>query len=65
MLSFDISGGSDGKESTCNVGNSGLGRYLGKEMAIHSTIVAWRIPWAEDPGGLYSPWGHEELDKTV
>ena len=23
-----------------------------KEMAIHSNILAWRIPWTEDPGGL-------------
>ena len=25
---------------------------LGKEMATHSSILAWRIPWAEEPGGL-------------
>ena len=41
-------GGSDGKESTCNVGDlgsiSGLGRSLEKEMATHSSILAWRIP---------------------
>ena len=30
---------------------------LEKEMAIHSSILAWRIPWAEEPGGLQS-WGH-------
>ena len=40
-----------------------LGREdpLEKEMAIHSSILAWKIPWAEEPGG-YSPWGHKELD---
>ena len=27
---------------------------LEKEMAIHSSILAWRIPWTEDPGGLQS-----------
>ena len=27
---------------------------LEKEMAIHSTILAWRIPWTEEPGGLQS-----------
>ena len=27
---------------------------LGKEMAIHSIIPAWRIPWTEEPGGLQS-----------
>ena len=29
----------------------GLGRSLEKEMANHSTILAWRIPWTEEPGG--------------
>ena len=27
---------------------------LEKEMATHSSILAWRIPWKEEPGGLYS-----------
>ena len=26
-------------------------------MATHSSILAWRIQWTEEPGGLYSPWG--------
>ena len=34
---------------------------LEKEMATHSSILAWRIPWAEEPGS-YSPWGCKELD---
>ena len=34
---------------------------LEKEMATHSSILAWRIPWTEEPGGLHSPWGHKEL----
>ena len=29
---------------------------LEKEMATHSSILAWRIPWTEEPGG-YSLWG--------
>ena len=29
---------------------------LEKEMAIHSSVLAWRIPWTEKPTG-YSPWG--------
>ena len=29
---------------------------LEKGMAVHSSILAWRIPWTEEPGGLYSPW---------
>ena len=53
-----FSGGSDGKESACNVGdlglNPGLGRSLEKGMATHSSILAWRIPWTEEPGGLQS-----------
>ena len=30
------------------------GRYLEKSMATHSSIVAWRIPWMEESGGLQS-----------
>ena len=30
----------------------GQGDPLEKEMAIHSSILAWRIPWMEEPGGL-------------
>ena len=36
---------------------------LEKEMATHSNILAWEIPWTEEPGG-YSPWCHKELDMT-
>ena len=32
-------------------------------MATHSSILAWRIPWTEEPGS-YSPWGCKELDMT-
>ena len=31
---------------------------LEKEMATHSIILAWKIPWTEEPDRLYSPWGH-------
>ena len=34
-----------------------------KEMATHSSILAWRIPWTEEPGGLQS-MGRKELDMT-
>ena len=37
---------------------------LEKEMATYSSIVAWRILWTEEPGGLYSPKGHKESDMT-
>ena len=33
-------------------------------MATHSSILAWRIPQREEPGGLYTPWGHKESDTT-
>ena len=43
-----------------------LGREdpLEKEMATHSSFLAWKIPWTEEPGGLYSPWGHKESNTT-
>ena len=42
-----------------------LGREdpLEKETATHSSILAWRIPWTEEPGGLQS-MGHKESDTT-
>ena len=36
---------------------------LEKGLATHSSILAWGIPWIEEPGG-YSPWGHKESDMT-
>ena len=34
-------------------------------MATHSSVLAWRIPWTEEPGRLgCSPWGHKESDTT-
>ena len=44
---------------------SSLGQedLLEKEMATHSSILAWRNPWTED-FGVYSPWGHKESDTT-
>ena len=51
-------GGSEVKASACNAGDlgsiPGSGRSLEKEMATHSSILAWRIPWTEEPGGLQS-----------
>ena len=38
---------------------------LEKGIATHSSILAWRIPWREEPGGLYSPWGCKESDKML
>ena len=36
---------------------------LEKEMATHSHILAWKIPWTEESCG-YSYWDHKELDMT-
>ena len=36
---------------------------LEKEMATHSSILAWEIPWTEEPGGL-QPMAHKESDTT-
>ena len=58
LVFLGFPGGSDGKESTCSAGDLGL--ILGwedpleKGMATHSSILAWRIPWTEDAGGLQS-----------
>ena len=37
---------------------------LEEGMTIHSSILAWRISWTEEPGRLHSPWGCTESDKT-
>ena len=49
------------KNPPANAGDTGdvgsipeLGRSLGEEMAAHSGILAWEIPWTELPGGLQS-----------
>jgi len=51
-------GGSVGKESACNAGDLGLilgwEDTLEKEMATHSSVFAWEIPWTEEPSWLQS-----------
>ena len=37
---------------------------LEKEMAAHSSILAWKIPWTAEPSRLWGPWGHKESDMT-
>ena len=55
---MDFPGGSDVKASAYNVGDlgsiPGSGRSLEKEMATHSSTLAWKISWMEEPGGLQS-----------
>ena len=51
--SMSFPGGSDGKESACNAVQSlGWEVPLEKEMAPHSSTLAWKIPWTEEPGRL-------------
>ena len=51
-------GSSEDEISACNVGDlgsiPGLGRSPGEDMATHSSILAWKIPWTEEPGRLQS-----------
>ena len=59
---------SDSKEFACTAGNSGSipGQEdsLEKGGTTYSSILAWRIPWIEEAGGLYSSWGCKESDTT-
>ena len=58
------------RESACYTGDSGsvlgLGRSLEEDLATHSSILTWRIPWTEEPGRLQSIWsqrvGHSWSD---
>ena len=34
-------------------------------MAIYSSVLAWEIPWTENPGGLYSLWGHKRVGQDL
>ena len=43
-----------GKESACNVGDLGWEDPLEKGTATHSSILAWRILWTQEPGRLQS-----------
>ena len=60
-------GGSNCEESTCNIGDPGFipgqNDPLEKGMATHSSILAWRIPWTEEPGKLQF-MGPQESDTT-
>ena len=55
VICWDFPSGSEGKESACNVRDLGLIPGSGRPgMATHSSILAWWIPWTEEPGGLQS-----------
>ena len=57
------------KNRPANAGATDVGSSLGQEdpmeegMATHSSILAWRIPWTEEPGRL-QPMGYQESDMT-
>ena len=57
-LGFGLPGWLSSKESTHNAGDRSLipgsGRSAGGEMASPSSVLAWEIPWTEEPGGLQS-----------
>ena len=62
-------GGSNSKESVCNAGDLGSvprsGRSPGEEMATHSSILAWKISWTEEPGGPQAiQWQRVRHDTT-
>ena len=58
MIEKHFPGYSDGKEVACNEGDLGLssgsGSFPAEGMATHASVLAWRIPWTEEPGGLQS-----------
>ena len=58
ILTLGFPGGLAGKELACNAEDPGLipglGRSPGEGNATHSSILAWRIPWTEEMGGLES-----------
>jgi hypothetical protein len=56
-------GGSDSKESTCNIGDPGCEEPLEKGMATHSSFLAWRIRGQGSLAG-YSPWVCKASDMT-
>ena len=63
-------GGTSSKEPTCQYTRHEMWfpslsqeDALKEGMATHSSILSWRIPWTEEPGG-YSPWGCKDSDMT-
>ena len=52
--SLGFPGGSDGKASACHAGDLGQEDPLEKDMATHSSALAWKIPWTEEPHRLQS-----------
>ena len=60
-------GDSDSKESACNAGDLGLISGLERSPEkgnTYSSILAWRIPWTEEPGRLQS-WGSQRVEHDL
>ena len=60
------------KNPPANAGNirdtdsiPGSGRSPGKEMAAYSSILAWKIPWTEEPGGLQSMGSQSDTNEVT
>ena len=51
------------KKQKMRVQSLGWEDALEEEMVTHSSILAWKIPWTEEPDGLRL-WGHKELYMT-
>ena len=65
---MDFPGGSDGKVSVTMretwIRSLGWEDSLEKEMATHSSTLALKIPWTEELGAGYCPWGRKESGTT-
>ena len=61
---FVFLGGAVVKNPEMQVRSLGQEDPLEKEMATHSSILAWKIPWTEEPGRLQSIASHKELNMT-
>ena len=68
-LFLGFPGGSVVENLPASAGNTGL--VPGWEdppkevMATHSSILVWRIPWTEEPGGPHSPWGCTDMTEVT
>ena len=55
------------KNPSANAGDVGLTSRLARspeeEMATHSSILAWKIPWTEDPGGIQSTGSQGDMNE--
>ena len=63
-------GGPSGKESASSARDMRcgfdpwIGKFPWKREWLSTPFLAWRIPWTEEPGELYSPWGCKEFTTT-